>query len=203
MNTNASRGIRSIITGFLFAMLLSMSPQLHSLAADPPQSLIQAAPARIEMFLFVDGIKGSSTDVGHKDWIDCLSFGQAAGSALASCSAGLTAPVTFSEFTVSKHLDKATPLLETSMLTGKLIKTVTLEVTDGGKVFYRIELRDVLIASMSSNGVAGNEPPTENVNLSFQQITWQVLAINPDSDQPGSLSTGGWDVCANTPVATQ
>jgi type VI protein secretion system component Hcp len=89
------------------------------------------------------------------------------------------------------------------MLTGKLIKTVTLEVTDGGKVFYRIELRDVLIASMSSNGVAGNEPPTENVNLSFQQITWQVLAINPDSDQPGSLSTGGWDVCANTPVATQ
>lgn len=81
-----------------------------------------------DVFLRVDGIKGESTDAHHKDEIEVLSWSwgatQTSGSSVGSGAS--SGKPSISELVVGKLVDKASPNLFRSCLTGKHINEVEL-----------------------------------------------------------------------------
>src|SRR5512141_296981 len=68
-----------------------------------------------DAFLKIDGVPGESSDDKHKDWIEVLSYSWGVSqpsSGSASTAGGATAErANFSDFSVVKALDKASPKL--------------------------------------------------------------------------------------------
>src|SRR6478752_600367 len=123
-----------------------------------------------DAFLKIDGIPGESTDDKHKDWIEIGSYSQALtqpASATASSVGGASAErVNFSDFSISKQVDKATPKLFEACCTGKHIKEVIIEVCRAGgdkQKFLEIRMEQVLISSYVQN--SGGEFPSESVSF--------------------------------------
>ncbi|MES2659203.1 MAG: type VI secretion system tube protein Hcp [Verrucomicrobiota bacterium] len=161
-----------------------------------------AQPAKMESFLDLDGIKGGSTVDGHKGQIDILGFGS--GVELATTlGGGGTGKPQFYEITVSKNVDKASPLLFVNCATGKIFATATLtmaRVTPSGvQDFFKIELTNVKISRAQSEGLAGNSGNVaEEIALSFEKIRWTVTIIN-SKGQP-VVTTGGYDLGSGQPL---
>lgn len=116
------------------------------------------AEAANDYFLQIDGIKGSSTDKDHKDWIDIESFSW--GLTLVTSTAGGGGSVgkaSFSDLSWSQHVDISTPKWLLNVATGKHIPKVTLDVTrpDGelaGASFFQMIFTDTLGSSLQVSG---------------------------------------------------
>jgi type VI secretion system secreted protein Hcp len=115
-----------------------------------------------DAFLKIDGIPGESTDDKHKDWIEILSYNQGmtqpSSATASSAGGGTTERVTMQDFSVVKHLDKASPKLYELCCTGKHIANVTLELcrAGGDKVKYmEVKMEQVIISGVQPGGAAG------------------------------------------------
>jgi type VI secretion system secreted protein Hcp len=160
------------------------------------------AVSSADYFLKIDGITGESRAKGHEGQIDIESFSWGAsntGTAATGGGAG-AGKVKFSDFSFSKMLDKASPLLMQAVASGKRIKTVTLYGTaageGNGQTYLTITLTDVLVSSFNESGSGGGGAPQDSLSLNFTKITFDYKPQNPD----GSLGTavhGGWDLKAN------
>ena len=159
-----------------------------------------------DAFLKIDGIPGESTDDKHKDWIEVLSFShgmsQPSSATDSSAGGGTTERVNVSDFSVVKHLDKASPKLAELCCTGKHIATVTLELNRAGgdKLKYmEVKMEQVVIAGVSPAG--GPDFPTESVSLNYGNIKWTYSQQKrPDGSQAGQ-TTGGWSLTEHKAVA--
>ncbi|HAO22755.1 MAG TPA: type VI secretion system tube protein Hcp [Desulfobacteraceae bacterium] len=132
------------------------------------------------MYLQLDGIKGESVDLNHKDWIEILSF-----------SHGFTQPVTpvrassgstvercnHSDISVSKYVDKATDAILKHIWSGKQISKAVLEFfrADGQNKpvkYIEVELANVVISNYNMSGGQGSLP-MENISLSYGKVTYR------------------------------
>jgi type VI secretion system secreted protein Hcp len=112
-----------------------------------------------DAFLKIDGVPGESTDDKHKDWIEVLSFNhgmsQPSSATASSAGGGTTERVNISDFSITKHLDKASPKLYELCATGKHIANVTLELcrAGGDKVKYmEVKMEQAIISSVAPGG---------------------------------------------------
>jgi type VI secretion system secreted protein Hcp len=150
-----------------------------------------------DVYLQIDGIKGESTDSGHKDWIELLSH-SASTQPPAPAAAASTASVQMQGFHFVKKVDKASPKLYQAATTGTHIPKVTIEVmkSKGGtkQKFMTIKMEQVYVNSMSSARLGGSvripqttlpsgtglaakpasppPPHTETISLSYGSIQW-------------------------------
>ena len=154
-----------------------------------------------DIFLKVDGIKGESTDVNHKDEIEVLSWswgvtqtpGSSAGSGASSGKPNI------SELVVGKLVDKASPNLFRSCLIGKHIKDVELAERRAGagkKNFLTITLKDAIISGVHDSSGLEAARPNESISIAFAKVIYEYIPQKP-TGQPGTPVVLKWDVKAN------
>ena len=145
----------------------------------------------VNAYVKIDGRPGPST--AHKDCIDTLSFsfGATMTNTYGTGASGLEARAgraDVSNLTIMKVTDKLSPALFDDCVSGNILSNVTIfyakMLGDDSQDFYKIELTDALVSSVSASG--SSETPMESVSFAFQKIK---VCYNPESDD-GSLA--GW-----------
>jgi type VI secretion system secreted protein Hcp len=159
-----------------------------------------------DAFLKIDGIPGESTDDKHKDWIEILSYShgitQPSSATASSAGGGTTERVNHADFSLVKHLDKASPKLYELCCTGKHIPTVTVELcrAGGDKLKYmEVKMEQVIISAVSPGGASGSGDslPSEHVSFNYGKIKWTYTQQKRTDGSGGGNVTGGWDLTAN------
>ena len=132
-------------------------------------------------FLKLDGIKGESTDHKHKGEIEVESFSLGiSGGQGSSGGGGGAGKVSFQSFTITKKLDKASPLLFKAAAKGTHFKEATIVFRKAGKgqqEFLEYKLDQVLISSLQ-DGTSPKGSPIEQVTFKFAKIEETFLGKN-------------------------
>lgn len=157
--------------------------------------LFRAAGA-YDIFLSIPGIPGESTASDHTNDIVVRSFSFGVTAGATAVGAGGTTPPTFSTISISKPLDKASPLLYVNCATPKPLDTVVLTLRDsanGTNEFYKVTMNDVTISSVKTSGETGEDRPTEFVTLSFKKIQWKYTPVDSNG-KPGTPVVAAYDL---------
>lgn len=136
------------------------------------------------IFLKYGSLKGETTQLTHKEWIEVSSIQWGVGRGISSGVGGgskreATAP-SVSEITLTKTFDIASPLLLKEAVGGKAVD-VKIELTqtdDSGKhvSFQKYLLSETLISGYSVT--SGGERPSESLSLNFTKIDSEYLNID-------------------------
>ena len=162
-----------------------------------------------DAFLKIEGIPGESTDDKHKEWIKVLSYNFSVTqrpSGSASTAGGASAErATFSDFSVVKTLDKASPKLFEACATGRHIPTVTLELcrAGGDKLKYmEYKLSNVIISMNRPGGTsqAGEPLPQEEIAFNYGKIELAYTQQNRADGSGGGQVASGWNLETNKKV---
>ncbi|WP_421988704.1 Hcp family type VI secretion system effector [Roseococcus sp.] len=145
------------------------------------------------IFLNYGTIKGETTQVTHKDWIEISSFQFGVGRGISMGVGGgskreASAP-SVSEITLTKTMDIASPLIFKEAIGGKAV-VVKIELTqtdNNGKhvAFQKYILTDTLISGYSIS--SGGDRPSESLSLNFAKVDSEYLKID---DKFASTTTG-------------
>jgi len=125
----------------------------------------------VDMFLRLDGIKGESQDSKHKDEIHIESFSWGMSQA-GAFGAGGTGRASVHDISITKRIDKSTPLLMLSCANGKHIPTGLITVRKAGDKpveYLKIKLEDILISSVQMAGKL-NGTPSDAVALDVKKM---------------------------------
>jgi type VI secretion system secreted protein Hcp len=125
-------------------------------------------------FLKLDGIKGESIDKTHKGEIDIESFSlSTGGSHGATGGGGGAGKVSIQSFTITKHVDKASPLLFKAASTGQHFKQVVLAFARkaGGKEhdYLQFKFSNVLVSAIQ-DGNSQKQIPQEQVTFAYEKV---------------------------------
>jgi len=138
-------------------------------------------PVNAAIFMFIPDIPGESNDANHPDWIDVLS---ASGTFSQNSCGG---------FSVTKEIDKAFPLLVTSVVSGKVFPDITIEFTAnyGGAraVYSTITLNAAKITNIATSA-SGNDAavPVENITIQASSITIEYVQYDDTGGQQGTIT---------------
>ena len=86
------------------------------------------------------------------------------------------------DLSIAKNVDNSSPNLANKCTAGEHIPEVTIEfVTAGGnnQEYLVIEMTNVVIANISAQGASGDAAPTEELTLSYENVTWEYRPIGP------------------------
>ena len=190
-----------VLTGLVLFSLITGSGSVEATSSPSmPSGYPSAVNIATDMYLWIEGVPGESTDDRHGDWIEIVSFDSKVSTAASGAiSGGSSAPVVeFSEITVGKVIDKATPLLHQHCCSGRHIPTVVIELcrATGEKVTYvKYTLRDVIVSSVGPVTV----DPTrqlEQVSFRFARIEWEYTPTD-HTGRPGAQIQAGWNLAEN------
>jgi len=157
----------------------------------------------IDAYLKIDGIQGESTDEKHAGWIEVLDYDFSIAqkvSRTASSAGGAGAErADFSEFTITKLLDKSSPLLAMACAEGRHIDSAVIELWRAGKVKYMAyHFTDCLISAVSTHGDGGF--PEEEIALNVGRFELIYTQQSRSGGQALGLVTAGWDRVRNCRV---
>jgi type VI secretion system secreted protein Hcp len=151
-------------------------------------------------------ITGESQTVGFLDQIIATSVTSGASNSVGFTSKGPTAgKVSLSEIHITKFVDRASPGLFRATAAGGLYGRVNISFTktqQGGAnpgsqvAYYKIELNDVFVSSVSISGSDGNEQPTETLTLNYSAIRYTYIPFN-QAGQPGQAIVSQWNQVTN------
>src|SRR5689334_20706515 len=129
----------------------------------------------VDMFLKLDKIEGESRDNAHAKEIDVLawSWGMSnSGSAHMGGGAG-AGKVSVQDLSLTKYIDKA--VLTVRKAGGKPLEYVV------------IEMKEVLITSVSTGGSGGEDRLTENVSLNFAEYKLTYKSQKADGSDDATV----------------
>ncbi|WP_295994302.1 type VI secretion system tube protein Hcp [Rugamonas sp.] len=158
----------------------------------------------IDVYLYIDGIKGESADDTHKDWIECQSVNWGVSqpkSATASTGGGHTAErCEHADITITKLADLASPILLQTCAASRTIPKAKFEFmradAQGQRVkYYEIEIENVLIGSVTPE-VEQGDILAEAVGFKFSKVRWKYTQQKISGGAGGNTS-GGWDLASN------
>ena len=156
-----------------------------------------SAPAAIDMYLELDGVPGESQHGKNQDAIDVLawSWGMSNSSSFGATSVGKT---NFQDISITKYIDRSSPVMLTTLATGKVIpkaKLTVLRAGDPPKPYLRLCFTGVRLTSLSTGGSGGEDRLTENVSFNYATVVEAYAHQKAD----GSVATvfGGWDLLKN------
>ena len=158
----------------------------------------------IDVYLYIDGIKGESADDRHKDWIECksVSWGvEQPKSATASTGGGHTAErCEHRDIVISKLADLSSPILLQTCAAGRTIPKAKFEFMRadamGERVkYFEIEIENVLIGEVAPS-VDEGDILTEQVGFKFSKVRWKYTQQKITGGAGGNTS-GGWDLSSN------
>jgi len=148
-------------------------------------------------------IKGECTDKDHKDWVMITSYKQSVTqppSVTQKTAGGRSAEAaTFSEFSITKLMDAATPKLFEAACKGTHLKEVDIELLRAGgdsPVKYMvIKLKEVLISGVihDADPKGDSQFPSETINMTYGAIEYTYTKQKPDGTASGNVAAK-WNV---------
>lgn len=152
------------------------------------------------MFLDIANIPGESNDTAYTNKVDVLawSWGMSQSGTMHLGTGGGAGKVTIQDLSITKYVDKSSPMLMLYCARGTKIDSVKLIVRKAGgttNTFIKITLLDVIVASASTGGSGGEDRLTENVTLNFALVRFDYFLGTGGT--PGSPITFGWDIPKN------
>lgn len=156
----------------------------------------------VDMFLSLGNeIKGESVDKAHKDEIDILawSWGLSQSGSFHVGGGGGAGKANFQDLSLTKWVDVSSPNLMLYCANGDHFKEATLVVRKAGKEpleYMKIEMRKVLVTSLSTGGSGGEDKLTENVTLNFAEVSYDYKQQAPDGSG-GAAVTFNWKIGEN------
>jgi type VI secretion system secreted protein Hcp len=153
-----------------------------------------------DIFLKLAGIAGESQDAKHKGEIDISgwSWGVAQSPAPAA-GGGAAGKADFHALLLSKQVDLASAPLLAAVARGSRIATGTLTVRHAGAAaqeFLVINLKDILVGSVTMTATEAGSRPVETVTLSFGQVDFEYTQFLA-SGAKGATKSFKWDIAHN------
>lgn len=141
------------------------------------------------VYLEFEGVEGEVTEASHAGWIEVESFQIGVGTDEGSTSSREHKPLT-----ITKSVDKATPALMGSLVTGETVKNIVLEgdknLGDGRRVvYYRFEIDHAFITSVDMNHDAAQDSPQMAASLVYPRAEYHVRSLGPDGGIIDQVST--------------
>ncbi len=155
-----------------------------------------------DMFLMLDGIKGESVDAKHKGEIDIQSFSwgiaqSGAGHRGAGSGAG---KADFSDISIQKYVDKASPALMLACANGKHIAKGKITVRKAGEnplEYLTVDLDGVFVSNYQQSGASGGDIPTESLTLNSVKMKVEYWT-QTEKGAKGENANFAWDISQNT-----
>lgn len=127
----------------------------------------------VDYLLKIEGAEGESKIKGHEGEIDVLSWswGMTQSGTMHVGGGGGKGKVSVQDISVTKNVDKASPLLIKMCCTGEHFETATLYARKAGKdplEYLKVTMTKVLISSINTGGTDAEEGPIENLTLNFK-----------------------------------
>ncbi|SRR5258705_3597371 len=156
----------------------------------------------VDMFLKLDGIKGESKDGKHKDeiHIESFSWGMSQTGSFGAGGGGGAGKVAVHDISVTKFVDKSSPVLMLHCANGKHIKEALVTFRKAGEKpleYLKIKLTDLLVSSVQEAGHGGGDLLTESVTLNFGKVTVEYQEQAATGGAQGGPVLFGWDVKKN------
>lgn len=156
----------------------------------------------VDMFLKLTDIKGEAQDAKHKDEIDVLawSWGASQSGTTHMGSGGGGGKVSIQDLSITKYVDLASTNLLQYLCSGKHIATADLVVRKAGDnplEYVIINMKDVMVTSVSTGGSGGEDRLTENVTLNFSIVDVIYRSQDSTSGAMKTEMTTGWDIAEN------
>ncbi|MGA2890548.1 MAG: type VI secretion system tube protein Hcp [Terracidiphilus sp.] len=156
-----------------------------------------------DFYLNIASIPGEATTQNFAGQIKLLSFswGGSQLSSVGGTGGSGTGKVDLSDFTFTKHLDKATPKLFNAMCSGQHVDSAVLSATKAGAgggtggVYLKITFSEVFVTSLNTS--ASDDVPSETVTITYNKIKIEYST----QDKQGTLTQAGsvtYDLAANT-----
>ncbi|MHC4460355.1 MAG: Hcp family type VI secretion system effector [Planctomycetota bacterium] len=192
-----------VLTGLVLFSLITGSGSLEATSSPSmPSGYPSAVSMATDMYLWIDGVPGESTDDRHRDWIDIVSFDSkvstVAGGTQTSGGGSTGTRPEFAEITVGKVIDKATPKLSLHCCNGRHIPEVIIELCRAmgeKQVYMKYTLQDVIVSAVGPVTVDPSNQ-LEQVSFRFGRIEWEYTLTDPDGS-PGGTVQEGWDLAQN------
>jgi len=156
----------------------------------------------VDMFLNIEGeIQGEAQDKEHKDEIDVLawSWGMSQSGSFHVGGGGGAGKANFQDISVTKYIDKASPVLMQYCANGDHFEKAKLTVRKAGKTpleYLTIEMKKVLITSVSTGGSGGEDRLTENVTMNFQEFK-VIYTEQKEDGSKGAQPEVAWNIAEN------
>ncbi len=157
----------------------------------------------VDMFIKIGDIMGECVDSKHKDEIDVLawSWGMSQSGNMHLGGGGGSGKVSVQDLSFTKYLDKSSPNLLLMCCTGKHYPDAKLVVRKAGGdtpiEYMTMNLKDVLISSVSTGGSGGEDRLTENVTLNFAKVEVKYQPQKKDGSADGGAISMGWNIEEN------
>lgn len=157
--------------------------------------------AQGDILLKIEGVEGESLDKGHEKHIhiDSFHFGVAnSGSGHTGTGSGVGKAVVH-DMHLTKHVDKASPMLFISGFNGKHFDKATLFVRKAGDkphTYLKLTMKQVLISGYQCKSHPGNIA-AESFALNFSDFEMEYVSQNKDGSAGPSIVKGA-DIAART-----
>jgi type VI secretion system secreted protein Hcp len=156
-----------------------------------------------DAYIQIDGVKGESTDEKHKDWISVFSFShglsQQGSGSVNSAGAKNAGKCDHHDFTITKRLDKSSPVLNKHCCDGKHFPKAVIEICRSGgqkEWILKYTLEKVAVSSTNIGGGQGQEVPMETVSFQYSKIKWEYRPFD-DAGKPGGVVPSEFDLSTN------
>lgn len=111
--------------------------------------------------------------------------------------------VSIQDISITKNVDKATPILMKACSDGSQFPEAVLTVRKAGTdplEYLIITMKNVIITSISTGGSGGEDQITENTTLNFSEVSVDYQPQASDGSPDGGAITYGWNIAANVPL---
>ena len=193
MKTQGKHSGASVLTGVL--VLVAMGGPEWTVAPPPPAGLAAGpggpspTPQAADTFLKIEGMEGEFSAATHKGWVEVQSW---SWGVLPPRTSGVGATGRLEgRATLSKRIDKATPLLFKRCSDGTALPLATVELarTGGGQTYLKYELRDVMVTSISHGDMDGDGVLDEEIKLEFTGVKLSYTQLD-GSGKPVGQTVG-------------
>lgn len=169
------------------------APSMHSLD-EGYDAIINSSQSGL-LFIKFDGVNGEATERYHRDWSNMLSFNH--GMYQPGLGGGATGgirrrgDVIMDDIVCTKVLDKASPKIADAVCKGRVFRRVEIELMTftmnaGQVIYYRYELRDVMVTSYTISGNSdGENRPVEEFSLNCDEIKVIYTELDDKGKQKG------------------
>jgi len=157
----------------------------------------------VDMFLKIDDLKGESRDEKHVGEIDVLSWnwGLSQSGSMHVSTGGGSGKVSVQDMTLTKKVDKSSPVLFKYCCDGKHFKegTMTVRKAGGGSPveYLKVNMKEIIISNISTGGSGGDDTVMETVSLNFAEVHVVYTPQKPDGS-PDAEVKQGWNIAKNT-----
>ena len=159
------------------------------------------ASAAIDMYLKIDGVTGEAQSTKHPGEIDVLawSWGMTQSGTMRTGSGGGGGKVSVQDLSITKYIDKSSPVFMLYTCNGKQFEKVVLTIEHSGSIpipYLKITMTEVIVTSYGTGGSGGEDRLTENLTFNFAEVDVEYTPMKQDGTTlPPVLF--GWDIAKN------